>query len=304
MYFSGFADEVSADIHQQIKATKELGWSNIESRVMGSGNIHNIPDEEFEKYAEILNAEGIQVNCFGSTVANWAKDPMSEEDFQTSIQELERALKRMHVLGTKMIRAMSFKMPVESVNNLEVIEDQVFKKVKYLVSMCENAGITYVHENCMNYGGMSYEHTLKLIEAIDSPNFKLAFDTGNPVNTPDFSKEDPFAQRQNSFEFYTNVKNHIGYIHIKDSMFIRDVPGQLFPKIHHTFPGEGDGFVNEILTDLLLNGYDDGISIEPHMGAVFHEEENASDDEKKYQTYVEYGRRLMNIVKAIKPTAF
>ena len=42
MYFSGFADEVSADIHQQIKATKELGWSNIESRVMGSGNLKNM----------------------------------------------------------------------------------------------------------------------------------------------------------------------------------------------------------------------------------------------------------------------
>ena len=32
MYYTGFADEAANDLATQIKATKELGWSNIESR--------------------------------------------------------------------------------------------------------------------------------------------------------------------------------------------------------------------------------------------------------------------------------
>ena len=28
---------------------------------------------------------------------------------------------------------------------------------------CEEAGILYLHENCMNYGGLSHEHTLRLL---------------------------------------------------------------------------------------------------------------------------------------------
>jgi hypothetical protein len=31
--------------------------------------------------------------------------------------------------------------------------------------MAEDAGLLCVHENCMNWGGLSYEHTLKLLEA-------------------------------------------------------------------------------------------------------------------------------------------
>ncbi len=36
-------------------------------------------------------------------------------------------------------------------------------------------------------------------------------------------------------------------------------------------PGEGQGYVKEILRDLQARGYDGGISIEPHLAAVFHD---------------------------------
>ena len=44
MYLTGFADEAAKDIDGQIKATLELGWTNIESRAISGTNLHDISD--------------------------------------------------------------------------------------------------------------------------------------------------------------------------------------------------------------------------------------------------------------------
>ena len=74
MYYTGFADEAANDLATQIKATKELGWSNIESRRIDGVNIHDLPEAAFDKVCEELEAAGVRINCFGSEVANWQCD--------------------------------------------------------------------------------------------------------------------------------------------------------------------------------------------------------------------------------------
>ena len=39
MYYTGFADEAGQNLDVQIKATKELGWYNIESRGIEGSNL-------------------------------------------------------------------------------------------------------------------------------------------------------------------------------------------------------------------------------------------------------------------------
>jgi len=298
MYYTGFADEASSSIDIQIKATKELGWENIESRGLEGSTIADMSDEKFDEVCRKLADAGIRINCYGSTVANWGKDPRKEEDFQASIDELKRAIPRMQKLGTKMIRAMSFQAIKDAEPDSPELEKMIFRKVRYLVRMCEQAGIIYVHENCMNYGGLSYKHTLKLIENINSSAFKLVFDTGNPAGTDNRIGEKPY-KKQDPFEFYTHVKDYIVYVHIKDSKFIEDTDG-LFPKLEHTFPGQGDGKVREIVADLLQNGYDGGFSIEPHMAVVYHSDSARSEEELRYNNYIEYGKRFMKLVEEIQ----
>ncbi|PIE32416.1 hypothetical protein CSA56_15515 [candidate division KSB3 bacterium] len=298
MYYTGFADEAGAPIDVQIKATKELGWSNIESRNIDGVNLTDISDEQFEDVYQKLQEAGITINCFGSAVANWGKDPRKEDDFQQSVAELTRAIPRMQKLGTTMLRGMSFTMLQDEAPDSPEWEAIVVRKVKHLVHMCEDAGIMYVHENCMNYGGMSHEHTLKLIEAVDSPHFRLVFDTGNPVVTYRKLGNPPYP-KQNSWEFYENVKEFIHYVHIKDGKYLHETDG-IFPEADYTFPGEGDGNVEKIVKDLLKNGYDGGFSMEPHMALVFHDESVTSQDEVKYRNYVEYGQRFMKLVEKIR----
>lgn len=288
MYLTGFADEASRDIDVQIKATRELGWHNIEARNVGSGNIHDISDEEFDIVCGKLEEAGVQINCFGSAIANWGKK--IDESFESSLEETRRAIPRMQRLGTKLVRIMSFAvLPGREAD--DQMEKERFRRLNELVPMFIDAGIVPVHENCMNYGGMGYPFTLKLLENV--PDLKLVFDTGNPVFTDDRSKPKPHP-KQSAWEFYSNVCDHVAYIHIKDGHWNADKG-----KCEFTFAGEGDGDVKKIVKHALDRGYDGGISMEPHLAVVFHDESVQSADDVKYENYVEYGRRFMDLIREI-----
>lgn len=303
MFLTGFADEAGTSLDVQIAATKELGWNYIETRAIGTKNLASLSEAEFEEVCGKLSDAGISISCFGSGVANWAKHPRKEEDFEASKTELLNAIPRMHKLGIKLIRGMSFLTPADEEPDSPELEKIIFTKLRELVRICADNGIVYGHENCMNYGGLSYQHTLKLIDAVNSPeSFKLIFDTGNPVCNYRRIGQPPYPI-QSSWEFYQNVKEFITYIHIKDALAIPGT-GNVRPDAIFTFPGFGGGDVRAIVCDLLKNGYNGGISIEPHVAAVFHDtgKENASAayEKLKYDSYVRYGKIFMKLLEECK----
>jgi sugar phosphate isomerase/epimerase len=298
MYYTGFADEAGASIDVQIKATKALGWSRIEARNVDGVNLTDISDAQFDEVCQKLADAGVSINCFGSAIANWSRDPRKDEDFEYSVAALKRAIPRMQTLGAKMLRGMSFAVPKDVKPDSPELEVIIFEKVNHLVKLCEDGGVLYMHENCMNYGGMSHEHTLKLLDNVKSSHFKLVFDTANPVFTDRRIGPKPY-RKQSSWEFYFNVKEFVEYIHIKDAHYFGE-SDDIFPKTEHVFPGDGDGDVVKIVTDLLENGYDGGLSIEPHLAVVFHDDSVQSADDVRYDNYVEYGKRFMQLVVNIQ----
>jgi len=293
MYFTGFADEAGDSIEIQIKATLALGWNHIESRSINQINITDISENEFEHVCEKLNENDVKINCFGSAIANWSKDPRDESGFQENIKSLHRAITRMQRLGTRYLRGMSFKIVKDVEPDSPDIEKLIFEKLLLLVKICEDANILYLHENCMNYGGLSHFHTLRLLDKIQSPNFKLVFDTGNPVGTDNHIGNPPY-KKQSSWEFYSNVREFIEYVHIKDCTYIKETD-QIFPELNFTFPGAGHGDVRRIVSDLLQTGYDGGFSIEPHLSVVHHEQSDKPIDLIRYQNYTEYGMKFMDL---------
>jgi sugar phosphate isomerase/epimerase len=289
MYLTGFADEAASSLDGQIVATKELGWKHVESRNIDGKNIHDLSDKDFDVARETLGKAGIVINCFGSAIANWGKN--IDQPFDSSLAEARRAIPRMKRLGTKLIRIMSFAV-LKDRGTDDQMEEERFRRLRELQKMFGDEGITPVHENCMNYGGMGWTYTLKMLEKV--PGLKLVFDTGNPVSSKDFTKKPPHPM-QSAWEFYSHVKEHIAYIHIKDGIW-----DKAKNVMTHTFPGEGEGDVRRILKDMLDGGYDGGISIEPHMAVVAHDNSVQSPDEIRFRNYIEYGRRLMKIVAEIK----
>ena len=287
MVLTGFADEAASGIDGQIRATRELGWSHIEARNIDGKNIHDLSDAAFDAVAGKLEDAGIRVNCFGSAIANWGK--AITEPFESSLAEARRAIPRMQRLGTKLIRIMSFAVLKDREPEDQMAEER-FRRLRELQRMFADAGITPVHENCMNYGGMGWPFTLELIENV--PGLKLVFDTGNPVFSDDRSKPKPHP-KQSAWEFYSHVKAHVAYIHIKDGRIAED------GKTVFTHAGEGDGDVRRIVKDALDGGYDGGISMEPHLAVVFHDASVTSPDDVRFANYVEYGRRFMKLLAEI-----
>ena len=290
MYLTGFADEVSSNIEDQIRVTKELGWNAIEARSIGKSNIHDISDADFENVCKVLLDNRIHINCFGSTIANWSKK--ISDPFEISLQEVERTISRMQHLNVKLVRIMSYARCPGS----EQYAEERFRRLKVICDKFLDAEITPLHENCMNYGGMSWMHTLELIKNI--PGLKLVFDTGNPVISKDYSKTE--ERKQDSLEFFKKIHEHVEHIHIKDAFLDRD-------KECFVFPGEGDAKIVDILKELKHMNYNGGISIEPHMASVFHDPDaGVSSFEESYKIYIEYGKRLMGLLENIdyRPSPF
>ncbi|MBT7304537.1 MAG: sugar phosphate isomerase/epimerase [Victivallales bacterium] len=287
-YLTGFADEAGKDLASQIKATQELGWTNIECRNIDGKNIHDLSDAEFDVVYGALQDAGISINCFGSSIANWGKQ--ITDPFDSSLEETRRAIPRMQKLGAKLVRIMSFAV-LKDRGPEDQMEEERFRRVRELQRIFTEEGITPVHENCMNYGGMGYPYTLRLLENV--PGLKLVFDTGNPVFSDDRSKAMPHP-KQSAFTFYHMVKDHVAYIHIKDGIW-----NAAEGKTQFTHAGEGHGDVPEILADLIGSGYDGGISIEPHLAVVFHDKAVESEAGVRYANYVEYGRRLEKLIAGL-----
>jgi len=291
MILTGIGDEAGNTIDAQIAATKKLGWKHIEARgveVPGfpKANLHDIPDKAFDLVEQKLKENGVGVYCFGSTIMNWTKTV--ETPWDVTLVEVKRCIPRMKRLGTKFVRVMSFKPKDDD----DRIPPPVFDRVREVTKMFLDAGITPVHENCMNYGGMSWNHALELLD--QAPGLKWVFDTANPVFNPDRSKPKPWP-RQDAWEFWEHVRDHVVHIHVKDATW-----NPAKNDADYNWPGEGQGRVRDILKDAFARGYDGGISIEPHMVVVFHDANSKASDAETSKNFVEYGRRLEKLIKGVK----
>ena len=290
MYLTGFADDAADGMDGQIRATQELGWTHIESRAVNKKNLVDVSEADFNEVCRNVERAGIQINCFGSAIANWSKQ--ITDPFDITLEEIARAIPRMKRLGAKLIRIMSYAVLKNGDCDADdQMEQERFRRLREILKRFMGEGLLPVHENCMNYGGMGWSYTQKMLENV--PGLKLIFDTGNPVFTDDRTKSRPYP-KQSSWEFYTHVKDRIAYVHIKDGFW-----DQGENKAVYTFPGEGQAAVERIVKDLLDNGYDGGFSMEPHLAVVFHDADVKSDDAVRYANYVEYGRRFMKLLKKI-----
>ena len=275
MFFSGICDEAGNTIDVQIKAHRELRWKFMELRLIDGQNFTMVSDEVFEDIYRKICEAGMSVSCFASAIANWARpitcDPQIDQD------DLKHAIPRMHRFGTRFIRVMSYPNDVDRPVPENTWRLESIRRMKDLAKIAEDGGVTLLHENCSGWGGLSAENSRILLGEVNSPALKLVYDTGNPV-----------TYGQNAWEYYKRVLPDIVYVHIKDA---RKIDG----KDVYTYPGEGSGFVKEILRDLLAKGYDGGFSIEPHLAAIIHTGDMADNEAKLYDSYVEYGRRLIRI---------
>ncbi|MCP5537660.1 MAG: sugar phosphate isomerase/epimerase [Akkermansiaceae bacterium] len=286
MKLTGFADEAAPDLATQIKATQELGWKYISARGIDGKNIHDLTETEFDRAYGQLQEAGIEIAEFGSLIGSWSKK--IDSDFTLTMDEVERCIPRMQRLGTNIVRVMSY---AQEPWGGDQHEQERFRRLRAITSRFSEAGITVAHENCMNYGGFSSGHTLRLIEEV--PGLKLIFDTGNPVFQRDRSQDDP-QPWQDAWQFYQDVIDHVIHIHVKDCRN----PKADGEEPEYVFPGEGQAYVPAIIDDLKKRDYQGFIAIEPHVATVFHITDGSEPDwQQCYDSYVQYGRALEKLLQ-------
>jgi sugar phosphate isomerase/epimerase len=296
MTLTGIADEAGNALATQIKATQALGWQHIEMRnveVPGfpNGNLHDIPDAAFEIVCAELAAAGLKISGFGSTIGNWASK--ITDPFELTLERVTRAIPRMQRLDAKIIRVMSYAIlkNEDGTDAADQMKEERFRRMRELNARFNDAGITMVHENCMNYGGMSIGHALETLANV--PGLRWVFDTGNPVFNEDRAHP---GHRQDPWAFYQAVKPAISHIHIKDGVWNAQKND-----CDYKYPGEGDGKVRQIVADAKASGYDGFISIEPHVAVVFHSAatndlDPAAKAAEQYDSYVKYGHAMAQLL--------
>ena len=290
MILCGIGDEAGNRLESQLRATRELGWQHLEARNVEvaefpKANLHDLPEAAFELAVTGLEAAGVEVYCFASTIMNWSK--RVTDPFDPTLAEVRRTIPRMQRLGSRYVRIMSFK-PDDTEDRTP---EEVIRRLRVVTDLFLEAGIQPLHENCMNHGGMSWQHAVQLLEQV--PGLRWLFDTANPIFNADRSRPRPWP-RQDPWEYWTHVRDRVAHIHVKDA---RWNPAR--NDADYAWPGDGDGAVRRILADALARGYDAGISIEPHMVAVFHEANSQAQDEALRENFTEYGRRLERLISEL-----
>jgi sugar phosphate isomerase/epimerase len=279
MILSGLADEAGNDIDTQIRAHRAIGWNHIELRTVDGENVAGVmADDAFDRMAAKIEQAGVSASGFGSAIGNWARH--INDDFQRDVDDLKKSIPRMHRLGAKAIRTMSW---VGDEVDEKTWRDEVIRRYRELTKIAEDGGVIIAHENCTGWASLNPANMCDLMDTIDSPNLRVLLDIGNTVNsgTP-------------PLDWYEGVKPFICYIHIKDCPI--DQEGA-------RFPGEGDAPLMAVLTDQFRLGYDGVLAIEPHIDKVIHLADNEPDPQRMYNSYIEYGKRAIELVDKARRAA-
>lgn len=277
--FTGFADEAEKTLEGQIATLREAGWSAVELRLVNGKNVCDQTEEEWRASWDLLQREGIQVAGFGGQIGNWARPITS--DFQKDVDELKRVAPRMRQAGTRLLRIMSYPNAADQPLSREAWKAETVRRLRELCTIAEGEGVILGHENCSGYGADAAGF-LELAEALDSPAFKLIFDTGNN-SLHDNSSEV-------TWEYYQACRREIVHVHIKCAR-----PGP-DGKTYVTCHVDEDPVQRRILEDLVRTGYQDWLSIEPHLKAAIHAGQDIDSSGEARRVWVEFARRLEALV--------
>lgn len=237
---SGFADEISPDLDEQLDTLQAESMSYLELRAVWGTNVADLTDEQLDRVDQRLKERGFQVSSIGS--------PLGKVDitqpFEAERARAERILEVAQRLGAPIVRVFSFYRPEGT--EPEAFRDQIIANLRELSDLAASAGVVLAHENEKGIYGDVPSRCLDLLESVGSPAFRSTFDAANFVQCG----VRPFD------EAYELLRPYLIYIQIKDALA---ATGRVTPA------GQGDGQVRETLKALADSGFDGFFSLEPHL---------------------------------------
>ena len=237
---SGFGDEIDPDPAVQAAVLLALGASHIEVRSAWGTNVSELEPEQVAKLKEILDDKGLKVSAVAS--------PIGKVDVSLPVEhELERLRQIISVakgLDTKYIRIFSFYRAED--RTAEDIREDVLARLGALAAFAEESGVVLLHENEKGIYGDTPQRVLDIMESVDSPALRVAWDNANFVQVGVKPYTDGYAM----------LRPYLEYFQIKDAL---STTGQVVPS------GEGDGELDATIAALKADGFTGFASLEPHL---------------------------------------
>ena len=238
---TGFADEVSFDLGEQIELLTALGIRHVEFRSAWRTKVLDLTEEQLHEAKRMLDAAGIALSSVGSAIG---KIPITDP-YEEHLERARHAVEVANFFGSPYIRMFSFFIPEGE--DADAYRDEVMRRTRAFVDLAEAGGVTMLHENEKDIFGDIPRRVVDLVTTMDSPNYRAIFDPANYVQCGVRPVDEALPE----------VRPYTDYIHIKDA---KASDSSVVPA------GEGDGQVRELMRSLHADGYDGFVSIEPHLG--------------------------------------
>jgi len=237
---SGFGDEISTDLDEQLDTLQQAGIDLLDLRGAWGKNVLELSDAEVATVRDTLAERGMRVSCVATPVG---KAPVAG-DFAQQQAALARGIEIAQALDTANVRIFSYYIPDGDKPGRH--RDEVIQRLTALVAQARATRMTLLHENERGIYGDSPARCHDLHATIDSPHFMALWDPGNFASCG-------FRPYHESWEL---LRPYIGYVHVKDY-------NRAATRV--VVAGAGDAEWPECMRALIASGYDGVIALEPHL---------------------------------------
>lgn len=240
---SAFADEIGPDPREQLAVLTACRVRFVEFRSIHATNVLALSDAQIDEFRRMLADAGIGVSAIGSPVGKVAIDA----PFDAHLDKLRRAIELCGVFGTPNIRVFSFYPPADTPFGADWSphRDEVLRRLRAMAELAAASNVTLLHENEHNIYGDTPERVRDILETVDHPNLRGAYDAANYV----FCGTDPVAG-------WNLTRQYTTHLHIKD--WKRGGS-------HGVLAGTGDGRIEYSTGEAVEAGYDGFAVLEPHL---------------------------------------
>ncbi len=240
---SGFGDEVDPDPAVQAAVLLALGATHIEVRSAWGTNVSELGPEAVVRLKAILDEKGLKVSAVASPIGKVdVRLPVAHE-----VARLRQIISVAKGLDTGFIRIFSFYRGEGQ--SQEDIRDAVIERMTALAEEAAAAGVVLLHENEKGIYGDTPERVLDIMQSVDSPALRIAWDNANFVQVG----VRPFT------DGYALLRPYLEYFQVKDALA---TSGEVVPS------GEGDGELDATIAALKADGYAGFASLEPHLASA------------------------------------
>jgi len=238
---SGFADEIGPDLGLQIQTLAGENIRFLELRGVSGKNVLDFTAAERQDIHKRLGDAGIGVSAIGSPIGKVRVD----ESWPAHVERFKIALDTAEFFGAPYIRIFSYYPPQGG--KIGDHRQEVIRRLNEQMAMAKGRKTRLLHENEKDIYGEKTAECLDIAKSV--PGMDLIFDPANFVQVG-----------VKPGEAWPVLRDHVVYFHIKDALL---ADGKVVP------PGEGDGDIEAVLRDALINRkYDGFLSMEPHLAVA------------------------------------